>query len=189
MTKNVAASTEVFHWTIEQYHRLAEANILTDDDKTELLDGQIIYMSPIEKLHAAAVRRLDKLLQKTVGDAFLISTQNPISIFFNDSEPQPDLVLLKPKADFYASNHPAPDDIYLVIEVADSTLDKDRALKIPIYAKAGIQECWLINLIDQNIEVYTEPSPKGYRNMQIRQEGEWIESAVTGRILVDQVLK
>lgn len=99
------------------------------------------------------------------------------------------MVLLKPKADFYASNHPTPDDIYLVVEVADTTLEKDRSLKIPIYAKAGIQECWLVNLIDQNVEVYTEPSPKGYRNMQIRQENEWIESAVTGRVLVDQVLK
>lgn len=82
MTKNDTASTEVFHWTIEQYHRLAEANILTNDDKTELLNGQIIYINPIGKLHAATVRRLDKLLQKILGDTVLISTQNPISIFF-----------------------------------------------------------------------------------------------------------
>jgi Uma2 family endonuclease len=188
MTQIAVQQRDFFHWTLEQYHQLAEANILQEEDQTELLNGQIVYISPIGKLHAAAVRRIDKLLQKILGDDALISTQNPISLPINDSEPQPDLVVLKPRADFYASQHPGPEDIYLLIEIADSTLDKDRSQKIPLYAQAGVIECWLVNLSEQNIEVYTAPSPKGYNNIRIHRQGDSIESDFLGKIKVERVL-
>jgi Uma2 family endonuclease len=123
-----------------------------------------------------------------LGDQVLISTQNPISIALNDSEPQPDLAVLKPRADFYAAHHPNPEDVCMIIEVADSSVEKDRSLKIPLYAQASIPECWLVNLNEQYVEVYTEPAPKGYRNIRICREGEWIESPFLGRVEVDRVL-
>ncbi len=188
MTKKAVQQEDYFHWTLEQYHQLAEANILREEDRIELLNGQIVNISPIGKLHAAAVRRIDKLLEKILGDEFLISTQNPISLAINDTEPQPDLVVLKPRTDFYATQHPGPEDILLLIEVADSTLEKDRSMKMPLYAQAGIVACWLVNLSEQKVEIYTEPSAKGYANIRIYREGDSIESDLLGMVKVDRVL-
>lgn len=188
MTSKAKIGAEIFRWSLDQYHQLAEANVLPEEARTELLNGEIIYMSPIGKLHAACVRRIDKLLQKLLGDRVLISTQNPISIALNDSEPQPDIAVLQPRADFYAAKHPAPEDVHLIIEIADSSVEKDRTLKIPLYAQANIPECWLVNLNEQSVEVYTEPDFKGYRNIRICREGDYIDSIFLGKIEVNKVI-
>ena len=114
-------------------------------------------MSPIGSRHAACVRFLNRFLNRAVGDMMIVSTQNPIRLD-DYSEPQPDVALLRLRDDFYRHAHPQPDDVLLVIEVAETTVESDRRYKIPLYAKAGIKEVWLVNLPEERIELYAEPS-------------------------------
>jgi Uma2 family endonuclease len=151
-------------FTVEQYHRMHEVGVLTDTDRVELIRGEIIQMSPIGTKHAACVMRLIDLFSQALGQRVLTNVQNPLKLA-NDSEPQPDVCLLKRKDDYYASAHPTPADVYLVIEVADTTIDFDRTSKMPLYAESGIIELWLVNLNDQCIEVYREPQADRYENI------------------------
>jgi len=151
--------------TIKDYHLLIEAGSLGEDDRLELIEGEIIEMSPISPEHAARVNRLNKLFARILGEKVLVSVQNPVSLG-EHSEPQPDLALLRPRADDYSESHPKPGDILLVVEVAESSVDYDRDTKIPLYARAGIPEAWLVSLADRWFEVYQEPSPVGYLSMR-----------------------
>ena len=149
-------------FTVGEYYRMAEANILTEEDRVELIAGQIVAMSPIGSRHAACVKRLNLLLGKMVGDSMLLGVQDPIALDAY-SEPEPDLVLLRPRADFYAAAHPSAVDVLLAIEVADTSASYDREVKVPLYAQAGIPEVWLINLQAGRIEVYAHPQGKAYQ--------------------------
>ena len=151
--------------TVDDYHLLIRAGSLGEDDRVELIEGEIIEMSPISPEHAARVNRLNKLFARMLGERALISVQNPITLG-GRSEPQPDLVLLRPSADDYADAHPGPGDVLLVVEVADTSIDYDRDVKMRLYAQAGIPEAWLVSLPDRWIEVYAEPSPVGYLSMR-----------------------
>ncbi len=151
--------------TIKDYHLLIEAGSLGEDDRLELIEGEIIEMSPISPEHAAHVKRLNKLFARTLGERALIGVQDPIGLG-ERSEPQPDLALLRPRPDDYASAHPGPDDVLLVVEVAETSVDYDRNVKMPLYARVGIPEAWLVALADKWIEVYQEPSPVGYLSMR-----------------------
>ena len=151
--------------TIDDYHLLVRAGSLGEDDRLELIEGEVFEMSPISSEHAARVNRLNRLFSRMLGERALVSVQNPISLG-EHSEPQPDLAVLRPRADDYAESHPAPEDILLIVEVAESSLDYDRAIKMPLYARAGIREAWLVSLVDRWIEVYQEPSPVGYLSMR-----------------------
>ena len=152
-------------FTVEQYHKMVESGILTEDDRVELIRGEIIEMSPIGTKHAAYVKRLNKLLSQKLRDRVLIAIQDPVELN-NNSEPQPDVALLKPRDDFYATAHPQSQDIFLLIEVSDSTVMYDREEKIPLYAEANIIEVWLVDINEQIVEVYQQPTATGYQLMQ-----------------------
>ena len=149
-------------FTVGEYYRMAEANILTEEDRVELIAGQIVAMSPIGCRHAACVKRLNLLLGKIVGDSMLLGVQDPIALDAY-SEPEPDLVLLRPRADFYAAAHPSAGDVLLAIEVADTSASYDREVKVPLYAQAGIPEVWLIDLQESRIEVFARPQGNAYQ--------------------------
>jgi Uma2 family endonuclease len=151
------------YWiTADEYERMGEAGILRPDARLELLEGEIYEMSPIGSRHAACVDALSLLLTEIVGRRFRVRTQSPIRLD-DFSEPQPDVALLRWRDDFYRDAHPTPADVLLVIEVADTTVESDRRYKLPLYAKAGINEAWLVNLPDEKIELYAEPANGAYQ--------------------------
>ena len=164
-------------FTVTEYHQMAQAGILGEDDRVELIDGEIVEMTPIGCLHAACVNRLNRRFSRTFGDVALVSVQNPVRLG-EDSEPEPDLALLRPRADFYASGHPGPEDIFLLVEVADSSSDPDRRVKVPLYARAGIPEAWLADLEQQTITAYADPTPDGYRSVRVFRRGEVVAPGV-----------
>ena len=149
-------------FTVGEYYRMAEADILTEEDRVELIAGQIVAMSPIGSRHAACVDRLNGLLHRQPGSAFIVRVQSPIALDAY-SEPEPDLVLLRPRADFYAEAHPSAADVLLAVEVADTSVDYDREVKLPLYAHAGLPEVWLIDLQKGCIEVYAQPQGRAYQ--------------------------
>lgn len=144
---------------------MGEAGILTRDDRVELIHGEIVEMSPIGNRHAACVGRLTHLLVPAVGAHAIVWVQNPI-LAGVESEPQPDVVLLRPRPDFYGQGRARPGDVLLLIEVSDTTLGYDRQVKLPLYAAAGIPESWIANLVEDCIEVCRTPAPDGYRDAQ-----------------------
>jgi Uma2 family endonuclease len=158
-------------FSAEEYHRLAELGILPPDARVELIDGAIHDMSPIGPLHGAVTRRLNRFFNSRARGRWIVSIQDSIRLDIY-SEPEPDVALLKPAPDDYASHHPAPDDVLLLIEVADTTLDFDRGKKLQIYARAGISEFWIVNLQDSAIEVYREPHFTGYERKSILKAGD-----------------
>ncbi|MBI3974311.1 MAG: Uma2 family endonuclease [Chloroflexi bacterium] len=172
----MVAVPERWRFTVDEYHRMAEAGILTEDDRVELIDGEIVRMSPIGDPHIASVNRCNRTLSRAVGDRALVSIQNPINLDpYN--EPEPDVALLRPRADDYARGKPGPADILLVIEVADTTLDYDRKTKLPRYGVAGIREAWLLDLQGDALDVHREPRDDGYALVRRYRRGEWVRPA------------
>ncbi|MBD2294182.1 Uma2 family endonuclease [Anabaena sphaerica FACHB-251] len=161
-------------FTVEQYHQMNEAGILTEDDRVELINGEIIEMSPIGRRHAACVNRLNFLFSQLLGKRVIVAVQNPI-ILDNLSEPQPDISLLKPRADFYESGLPQAQDTFLLIEVADSSIEYDRKIKIPLYASSGISEVWLVDIYEQLIIVYRQPTANGYSEIKTFHLGDIVD--------------
>jgi Uma2 family endonuclease len=149
-------------FTLEQYHRMGEAGILDEDDRVELIEGEIIEMTPIGPVHASVVARLTTLLVPRLGGRAILWPQNPLALARQTSEFQPDLVLLRPKADFYRSGNPGVTDALLVIEVMDTSVVRDRRVKLPIYARAGAAEVWLIDVNAETVEMYRRPTDEGY---------------------------
>lgn len=158
-------------FTTEQYHLMHEAGVFAEGDRLELINGEIAEMSPIGRKHAACVNRLVTLTTKKLGDRIIVSVQNPIRLVDN-SEPQPDLAILKLRDDFYEDSLPTPADILLIVEVADSTVTYDREVKMPLYAAAGIPEMWLFDVNRKIIEGYSQPSALGYKRMQRYEEND-----------------
>jgi Uma2 family endonuclease len=158
-------------FSVSDYYRMAEIGVLPPNARLELLDGRIIDMSPIGPFHGGLVKRLSRLFNLEAKGRWTVSIQDPLHID-EYSEPQPDIMLLKPVADDYTTRHPRANDVFLVIEVADSTLDYDREEKLPAYARAGIAEVWIINLNERCIEVNREPTFTGYVSESILVSGE-----------------
>lgn len=151
-------------FSVHDYARMREVGILGEDDRVELLDGEIYVMSPIGPLHVGIVNRLNKLLTRQVGDAGIVSVQNPIRL--NDySEPLPDIAVLSPRDDYYSQALATPDDVLLLIEIADSSLAYDREEKLPRYAQAQISEVWIIDLNRQVVEQHTQPQQGEYTQL------------------------
>jgi len=171
---SVQAEKRLF--SVTEYYRMAEAGILSEDDRVELIEGEIVIMSPIGSPHSACIDRLTRLLVYGAGEAAIVRVQNPIHLS-DYSEPQPDLCLLKPREDFYADHHPTPSDVLIVIEVADTSLAYDQTVKATLYAKAGIAEYWLVDLNHDLITVYTQPVNGYYRNSQRFGRGDSLSSA------------
>ena len=149
-------------FNVDEYYRMADAGILTEDDRVELIEGEIIEMSPIGDRDAACVDRLTKLLVGRVQDAAIVRVQNPIRLSALIG-PQPDLALLRPRDDFYSSGHPRPEGVFLIVEVAETSLNYDRTLELPLYARAGIPEAWLVDLPGGEIWTYSQPESGAYR--------------------------
>lgn len=165
-------SVRVHHrFTVDEYYRMAEVGLIPRGARVELLDGQIVDMMPIGPFHSGVVNRLNALFLRINPGGWMVVPQNPVQLSAN-SEPQPDLMLVKSRPDFYTRSHPCPDDVFLVIEVSDSSLDFDRSEKLPIYGKAGIAELWIVNLQDRQIEVYRDPHFTGYGTTTIFREGD-----------------
>ena len=159
-------------FTVDEYHRMGEAGILSEDDRVELLAGEIVTMSPIGPLHAGTVNRLTAFLSSRFGTQVIVGIQNPLLLRTEDSEPQPDVALLRPRADFYTRAHPEAHDVYLVIEVADTSVEKDRQVKFPIYARAGIPEAWLLDIVAARLEVHRHSTSDGYQDVRHFQRGQ-----------------
>jgi Uma2 family endonuclease len=176
-------------FNVEEYERMVEAGILTENDRVELIEGEIVEMSPIGSRHAACVKRLNTVLAALVGVSGIISIQDPV-VLDDLSEPEPDVVLLRPRPDFYEHGHPRASDVLLLIEVSDTTLKYDRQVKMPLYARAGVEEFWVVNLQDEEVEVYTRPSGGAYQSVRRVGRGETVNSEnVAGLALeVDAVL-
>ena len=158
-------------FTVAEYYRLAAADILRPAERVELIQGEIIVMAPIGIRHAGEVDRLARVFYRQANDRFLVRVQNPIRLEEN-SEPEPDLALLRFRADEYFAGHPAPEDTLLVVEVADTTLAYDREVKAKLYAAAGIPQMLIMDLNGDCIEDLTDPGPDGYRRRLIRRRGE-----------------
>jgi len=158
-------------FTVEQFHKMAESGILNEDDRVELIRGEIIEMAAIGLKHAACVNRLSNFLAWKLVNRVITSVQNPVELDDN-SEPQPDVVLLKPREDFYASARPQAKDVFLIIEVADSTIKYDREVKIPLYDEEGVIEVWLVDINEECVEVYREPVNGKYQKVQKFRTGE-----------------
>jgi len=185
----MAMPLAVHRFTVDQYHKMGDAGVFHEDDRVELLDGQIVEMSPINPPHAGCVNRLTRDLTRALGERGMVSVQNPV-VLGQHWEPQPDIAVLRPRADGYASRHPEPNDILLLIEVADSSLGRDRADKVPTYARTGVPEVWLVNLPAETIEVCTGPGPEGYRAVRRVHRGETLEPAMLPgvRITTNEIL-
>ncbi|MCB0572747.1 MAG: Uma2 family endonuclease [Phaeodactylibacter sp.] len=146
---------------VKEYQKMAEVGILADDDRIELLEGKLIELSPVGRKHAAMVKRLTALLYDILAGELIISVQGPIRLG-EYSEPEPDLALLELSSNYYEDHLPEAKNVLLIIEVADSSLEKDRAVKLPIYAGAGIPEYWVVSLEARSVEVYRSPRGDGY---------------------------
>ena len=152
-------------FTTTEYHRMIEVGILTEDDRVELIDGEIIEMAPIGPRHTACVKRLAAFLIRKVKQSAVVGVQDPIQLD-NRSEPQPDISVLKWRADFYAQGHPLPEDVLIAIEVADTTLESDRNVKLPSYARASIPEAWLVDLVNDRVEIHSSPAQGIYQEVR-----------------------
>jgi Uma2 family endonuclease len=146
----------IWRLSVDQYHAMIHAGILTDDDPVELLEGWLVAKMPKNPLHRAVTRLIRQALERLVPAAWYVDSQEPITT--DDSEPEPDAVVVRGETRHYLDRHPGPQDIGLVIEVADTTLQRDRGFKKRLYARAGIPVYWIVNLPDNQCEVYTEPS-------------------------------
>jgi Uma2 family endonuclease len=164
-------------FTVDDYHQMAEAGILGEDDRVELIRGEIIDTSPIGKRHAACVKRLTARLTELIGRRAIVSVQDPLQLD-DDSEVQPDVALLKFRTDYYDAEPPKPEDTLLVVEVSDTTLAFDRRVKLPLYAQAGIPEVWLVNIQESVIELHTQPKDGVYSRIRRMRHGQRI--AVSG---------
>ncbi len=141
-------------FTVEAYHKAYEAGALPE--RVELLEGEVYAVSPMGKKHRLYVMHLDRVFQEAFGDEAVVMVQCPLALSA-DSEPIPDLALLRPSLEAYRERDPGPEDVLLLVEIADTTLVQDRTLKLPLYQKAGIPEIWLVNLVEEVLEVYAFP--------------------------------
>lgn len=176
-------------FTVDEFHRMGEAGIFSEDDRVELINGEIVEMTPIGSAHAGCVRDLDEWLQVLLRGEAVVSTQQPLIVEF-DGEPIPDIAILRPRKDRYRQGHPTSADALLVIEVGDSTVLFDLNVKSRMYARAGIPEYWVVNLPRSGVIVFREPEGGEYTQRHEYGRGDsWRSPALAGReFSVDRVL-
>ena len=178
------------HISLDRYHAMIAAGILGEDDPVELLAGKIIDMSPSGRYHAVCVTQLAEWFLPRLKNQYICRQEQPITIP-SGSEPEPDYVIAARRDHKYLTHHPYPEDIYLLIEVADQTLARDRGAKLRIYAAAGIPEYWILNLIDRQVEIYADPDTVAgsYAKRHILGEAEIIVAhPLAGRVAVVNLL-
>ena len=169
---SIVVTTRKF--TVDEYHTMIQSGILHEDDRVELLEGEIVEMSPISSKHAGCLKRLVEFFSiLLVHKKAHLGVQDPVSIS-KTSEPQPDLSLLKYRKMAYSDRHPRPDEIYLLIEISESSRSTDREIKLPLYAKEKIREVWLVDLINEVVERYLEPKGGAYQRIEKYVSGQEI---------------
>jgi Uma2 family endonuclease len=167
----MALLVERRRFTRQEYHTMIRAGILSEDDPVELLEGEVVRQMPTGSSHAGTVKRLNRLLSRLVGEAAIVSVQDPLALG-EFSEPEPDLMLLRPRADFYADAHPTTEDVLLVVEVADTSLATDLEVKVPLYAGHGVREVWLVDLEHHRVLAYRDPADGRYREEHVFQPAD-----------------
>jgi Uma2 family endonuclease len=176
--------------TVAEYHRLIQVGVLTDEDKVELLNGYMVLKMPRNPPHDASVMALHEALQSLCLPGRCVRVQCAITLA--TSEPEPDIVVARGSQRDYAAHHPGPSEIGLVVEISDTSLDRDRDDKGPIYAAAGLPEYWIVNLVDRQVEAYTQPTGTGYSRRQDFRPGAMIpltlDRNVVGQIAVQDLL-
>ena len=176
-------------FSVDEFHRMAEAGVLAEDDRLELLDGEIVQMAPIGSRHAGCVARLSDSFWERCRAIAIVNVQNPL-VLSGQTELYPDIALLKRRPDFYSQSVPQPGDVLLVVEVAETSGDYDRRIKVPRYARAGVPEVWVVDLRDRAIDVYRRAGGDEYREHRRVGPGEslMIPGVPDQRIAVDEVL-
>jgi Uma2 family endonuclease len=176
-------------FTVEEYHRMGEAGIFSEEDRVELMEGEIVETAPIGSPHAGTTDYLHDTLSQMLGNRARVRAQSPI-VLVPDSEPLPDIAVLRYRSDFYRGGHPRPEDIFFLIEVSDTTGEFDRTVKLPVYGRAGIPEVWIVDLAAQCVEVYVGPSPHGYERMQRFSRGQVVSPQAFPdlELAVDEIL-
>lgn len=172
-----------YHFSVAEFERMGKAGVFLEDARLELIEGEIIEMSPIDSHRAACLKFLSRFLNLTVGNIALVSTRNPIRLD-DFSEPEPDLALLRLRDDYYRDAHPTPADVLLIIEVADTTLAYDRQVKVPLYARAGVAETWIVNLSEEQIETYSGRADGSYQTIANFRRGEEARAHTIARLSV-----
>ena len=150
-------------WTVKEYHKLGEMGFFHPEERVELLSGNIIKMSAKGTAHTSALGRTDRLLQDLFGNLAWVRMQDPIALDDN-SEPEPDIALVRIDPFDYATHHPTPSEVYLIIEVADTSLTFDREIKAKAYARSGIADYWVLNVNERQLHVFREPAENGYQS-------------------------
>ena len=176
-------------FSVDDYYRMAEVGLLTEGERVELIEGEVIKMSPIGSRHAACVSRLNMLFTESMGRQAIVSVQNPVRLD-EYNEPEPDVAVLRPRADFYAAGHPTPPDVLLLVEVADTSIEYDRQVKAPLCARAGVAEVWLVDLTSDVVEIYAQPDEGTYRSRRRVGRGESVAAGSLANlsVAVDEVL-
>jgi Uma2 family endonuclease len=176
-------------FTVDEYYRMGEVGIFSEDARLELIEGEIIEMSPVGNRHIGCVNRATARFAARLATQAVVSVQNPI-LLSRYTEPQPDIVLARPREDYYGGRRISPADIFLVLEVSDTTLRYDRNRKRPLYAKSGVPEVWIENLQSDVIFVYRKPGPSGYAKALTFRRGESLSLAAFPDITftVDELL-
>lgn len=169
------SSVKPKRFCVDEFRRMTEIGILPEESGWEIIDGYLLDKMTIGSKHAGTVKRLSEMLRDSARNQAIISVQDPIQID-EYNEPEPDIALLRRRNDFYTESHPKPIDVLLLVKVSDSTAEYDREIKKTLYAEAGIREFWLVNLKDNNVEVYTQPKNGVYYSALILEPGETIES-------------
>lgn len=191
-TLHPPSKVQTYHlrpFSVDEYYAMADAGILKQDEHVELIHGQILAMSPISSRHAFYVDALNLQFAQHLTPHTIVRVQNPIRLD-KENEPEPDLALLKPPLSRYWQNHPGSKDTLLVVEVAGSSLAHDRSVKAALYASFGIPELWIIAIEEACIEVYREPTAKGYRQIQSFRHGQTlsVQAFPNVRFAVDDLM-
>jgi Uma2 family endonuclease len=176
-------------FSIDEYERMIASGVFPPDDRSELIRGEIVEMAPIGLRHAACVARIQAFFSEALGRKAIVWVQNPVRLLGN-SLPQPDLALLKPRDDFYEAVRPMPSEVFLVVEVSDSTVAYDTKVKVPLYAEAGIPQVWIVNLQDNVVAVYSSPASGTYASSQRLAKGQSIplSAPIPTKVEVDEIL-
>lgn len=164
ISSTAATEPHLYPINVATYYRMGEIGIWAKGERTELIDARIMTMAPIGSEHADWVDRLNQFFVKTVPKDIMVRIQNPVHLD-EYNEPQPDIALLRPREQPYREAHPRAEDVLLIIEVADTSLNYDRHVKVPLYARYGIVEVWLLDICGNRLEIYQEPQEEGYRIM------------------------
>jgi Uma2 family endonuclease len=169
----MTVAVEIRRLSVQDYHRMVETGILTPDERVELIEGQLYKMAAKGTFHRAAITRIKRLLERRLGNRVLLRFQDPVRLS-DDSEPEPDVAVVQPDPFDYEDHHPTPEEIYLLIEVSDRTLKRDRKLKAPAYGRSGVREYWILDVNSRQLYVFREPRMEGYANQVVLAESDLI---------------